>query len=75
MSVETRVFKKPTKLVNVQAYQAKFGHLPAPEAYKFLTMDELEAQAAQAIKDNKPVKDWETRSQSLQGTSLDGFTI
>ena len=71
--MQTRQFKKPNKLVNVQAYQAKFGHLPAPEAYKFLTMDELEAQAAQAIKDNKPVKDWETRSQNLQGTSLDGF--
>ena len=36
---------------------------------KFLTMDELEAQAAQAIKDNKPVKEWETRSPEPSGTS------
>ncbi len=71
--MQTRVFKKPAKLVSVKAYQAKFGHLPAPEAYKFLSTEELERQAAEAISRGEPMKEWAARSQNRFGTPLDGF--
>lgn len=71
--METRRFKKNTMLKNVQAYSDKFGHMPAPEAFKFLSSKEIEHQAAEAIAKNEPVSDWACRSKTKLGTSLDGF--
>ena len=70
---QKRTFSPSTQKTAVQAYAEKFGHLPAIEAYKFLSMEELEDQAARAIEKGEPIADWRDRSRSRTGSSLDGF--
>ena len=57
----------------VQKYRETFGHLPAMESLKFLTPEELESKALQALKMGQPVKSWAERSKVKMGTNLDGF--
>jgi hypothetical protein len=68
-----RTFSPSSHKTAVKAYAEKFGHFPAVEAYKFLSMEELEDQAERAIEKGEPIAYWRDRSRSRTGSSLDGF--
>lgn len=70
---QKRTFSPSSHNTAVKAYAEKFGHFPAVEAYKFLSMEELEDQAERAIEKGEPIAYWRDRSQSRTGSSLDGF--
>ena len=55
----------------VQEYIDLFGHRPAMEAYKFLSRDELDAKAAEAIERGEPVPFWRDRYKIKTGSLLD----
>jgi hypothetical protein len=70
---QTRKFSPSMQRTAVQAYAEKYGHLPAVEAYKFLSAEEIEEQAARAIQKGEPIADWRDRSRFRTGSSLDGW--
>ena len=57
----------------VQRYREKFGHGPAIEAYKFLTQDEVDQIAVDAVQAGKPYQQWRDRPKTKTGTHLDGL--
>ena len=57
----------------VQRYREKFGHGPAIEAYKFLTQDEVDQIAVDAVQAGKPYQRWKDRPKTKTGTHLDGL--
>ena len=56
----------------VEKYRQIFGHGPAIEAYKFLTQDEIDQIAEQAVDQGKPYQPWRDRRKTKTGTHLDG---
>ena len=67
-----RVTIKPVpESPKVQEYIDLFRHRPAMEAYKFLSRDELEAKAAEAIERGEPVPFWRDRHKIKTGSVLD----
>ena len=63
--------KPPTDSKNVTEYLDRFGHLPAMEALKWMTPQQLEKIAGEALKENKPIKEWEERANKKMGSVLD----
>ena len=67
--------KKTLKVVadspKVEQYIARFGHRPAIEAYKFLSEEEREKKAADALERGKPIVSWRDRHKVKTGTLLD----
>lgn len=57
----------------VEEYIARFGHRPAIEAYKFLSEEEREKEAADALERGEPIVSWRDRHKVKTGTLLDGF--
>ena len=57
----------------LQKYEAKFGHRPSAEAYKFSTDQEINHLASKALLDDQPVEDWESRPFRKTGTILDAL--
>ena len=57
----------------VEEYIARFGHRPAIEAYKFLSEEEREKEAADALERGEPIISWRVRHKVKTGTLLDGF--
>ena len=56
----------------VEKYRQTFGHGPALEAYKFLSQDEIDQIAQQALHSGKPYQPWRDRRKTKTGTHLDG---
>ena len=56
----------------VQRYRGKFGHGPAIEAYKFLSAEEIDRIANEALEAGKPYQHWRDRPKTKTGTHLDG---
>ena len=56
----------------VQRYREKFGHGPAIEAYKFLSAEEVDRIASEALQAGKPYQQWRDRPKTKTGTHLDG---
>mgnify|MGYP001162827275 CR=1 FL=1 len=71
--IHQRTLKRRPQMPQVQAYIDKFGHGPAVEAYKFLTSEEIEAEAAGAIERGEPIASWRDRHKIKTGTTLDGW--
>ena len=70
----TRMIIKPKALSEtLQKYEAKFGHRPSAEAYKFSTDQEINYLASKALLDGQPVEDWESRPLRKTGTILDAL--
>lgn len=63
--------KPPTDAPNVLAYKKRFGHLPSIEARKWTKREELERVAGEALKANKPIKEWEERPNIKLDSVLD----
>ena len=63
--------KPPKDASNVLEYKKRFGHLPAIEAMKWMKPEELERVAGEALKENKPIKEWEERPNIKLGSVLD----
>ena len=63
--------KRPKDASNVLEYKKRFGHLPAIEAMKWMKPEELERVAGEALKVNKPIKEWEERPNIKVGSVLD----
>ena len=57
----------------VQRYREKFGHGPAIEAYKFLSAEEVDRIANEALEAGKPNQQWRDRPKTKTGTHLDGL--
>ena len=57
----------------VEKYRQTFGHGPAIEAYKFLTQDEVDQIAVDAVQAGKPYQQWKDRPKTKTGTHLDGL--
>ena len=57
----------------VQRYREKFGHGPAIEAYKFLSAEEVDKIAVDAVQAGKPYQQWKDRPKTKTGTHLDGL--
>lgn len=71
--MQQRSFSPSTQMTAVKAYAEKFGHLPAVEEYKFLSVGEIEEKAARAIAEGEPIQEWRERSQLSTGSSLDAW--
>ena len=56
----------------VEEYRQKFGHGPAIEAYKFLSAQEIDLIANDAVQAGKPYQQWRDRRKTRTGTHLDG---
>ena len=56
----------------VQRYREKFGHGPAIEANKFLSAEEIDRIANEALQAGKPYQQWRDRPKTKTGTNLDG---
>ena len=57
----------------VQRYREKFGHGPAIEAYKFLSAEEVDRLANEALEAGKPNQQWRDRPKTKTGTHQDGL--
>ena len=57
----------------VQRYREKFGHGPPIEAYKFLSAEEVDRIANEALEAGKPNQQWRDRPKTKTGTHLDGL--
>ena len=57
----------------VQRYREKFGHGPAIEAYKFLSAEEIDRIANEALEAGEPYQQWRDRPKTETGTHLDGI--
>ena len=57
----------------VQRYREKFGHGPAIEAYKFLSAEEIDRIANEALQAGEPYQQWRDRPKTKTGTHLDGL--
>jgi len=57
--------------INVRRYRDKFGHLPSIEAAKFLTPDEIDDLAKNALEEGEPIAEWRDRPKLKTGTTLD----
>ena len=57
----------------VEKYRQTFGHGPAIEAYKFLSAQEINLIANEAVHAGKPYQPWRDRRKTRTGTHLDGF--
>jgi hypothetical protein len=67
------IFKAAPESPKVAEYIARFGHRPAIEAYKFLSEEEREKKAADALERGEPIISWRDRHKVKTGTLLDGF--
>jgi len=63
--------KPPTDAPMVMEYKKRFGHLPAIEAMKWMSPQQLEKAAEQALKENKPIKEWAERANKKMDSVLD----
>lgn len=63
--------KPPKDAPNVLEYKKRFGHLPSIEARKWMKHEELERVAGEALKANKPIKEWEERPNIKLDSVLD----
>jgi hypothetical protein len=64
--------------LSVTKYKRAFGHGPSMEAYKFMSPEELDQKALNAVKIGEPIGDWKNRHKTPTGTILDkayGITI
>ena len=66
-----RTLKAVADSPKVDEYIALFGHRPAIEAYKFLSEEEREKKAADALERGEPVISWRDRHKVKTGTLLD----
>ena len=66
-----RTLKTVADSPKVEEYIARFGHRPAIEAYKFLSEEEREKKAADALERGEPVIAWRDRHMVKTGTLLD----
>ena len=66
-----RTLKAVADSPKVEEYIALFGHRPAIEAYKFLSEEEREKKAADALERGEPVISWRDRHKVKTGTLLD----
>ena len=56
----------------VETYRQTFGHGPAIEASKFLSAQEIDRIANDAVQAGKPYQQWRDRRKTRTGTHLDG---
>ena len=68
-----RTLKAVADSPKVEEYIARFGHRPAIEAYKFLSEEEREKEASDALERGEPIVSWRDRHKVKTGTLLDGF--
>ena len=66
-----RTLKAVADSPKVEEYIAFFGHRPAIEAYKFLSEEEREKKAADALELGEPIVSWRDRHKVKTGTLLD----
>ena len=66
-----RTLKTVAESPKVEEYIAFFGHRPAIEAYKFLSEEEREEKAADALERGEPIVSWRDRHKVKAGTLLD----
>ena len=57
----------------VEMYRQTFGHGPAIESYKFLSQEEVDKIAEEAVSEGKPYAQWRDRRKTETGTHLDGL--
>ena len=57
----------------VTLYRETFGHGPAIEAYKFLSQQEVDKIAEEAVSTGKPCAQWRDRRKTETVTHLDGL--
>lgn len=55
----------------VREYLDQFGHLPSIEAAKFLTPDQIDSLAKEALEKGEPIAEWRDRPNQKTGTLLD----
>ena len=66
-----RTLKTVVDSPKVEEYIAFFGHRPAIEAYKFLSEEEREKKAADALELGEAIVSWRDRYKVKTGTLLD----
>ena len=66
-----RTLKAVADSPKVEEYIARFGHRPAIEAYKFLSEEEREKKAADALELGEAIVSWRDRHKVKTGTLLD----
>ncbi|MDA8868525.1 hypothetical protein N9H91_01775 [Pseudomonadales bacterium] len=57
--------------VAIKKYRQTFDHGPSIEAYKFMSAEDLDKKALNAVVIGKPVEDWKNRHRTPTGTILD----
>ena len=55
----------------IEKYRQTFDHGPSLEAYKFMSTEDLDKKALDAVSMGKPVEDWKNRHKTPTGTILD----
>ena len=55
----------------ITKYRQTFDHGPSMEAYKFMSAEDLDKKALNAVSIGKPVEDWKNRHKTTTGTILD----
>ena len=55
----------------IKKYRQTFDHGPSMEAYKFMSAEDLDKKALNAVAIGKPVEDWKNRHKTATGTILD----
>ena len=56
---------------NVKEYLDRFAHLPSIEASKFLTPQQIDDLAREALEKGEPIAEWRDRHLLKTGTILD----
>jgi hypothetical protein len=55
----------------LQEYKLTFGHEPSIEAEKYLTQEELDSLAREALDKGSPIPEWRDRFKTKTGSTLD----
>ena len=55
----------------ITKYRQAFDHGPSMEAYKFMSAEDLDKKALNAVSLGKPVEGWKNRHKTPTGTILD----
>ena len=55
----------------IKKYRQTFDHGPSMEAYKFMSAEDLDKKALNAVSIGKAVEDWKNRHKTPTGTILD----
>ena len=62
---------KSNQSAAIEKYRQTFDHGPSMEAYKFMSAEDLDKKALDAVSIGKPVEDWKNRHKTPTGTILD----